>query len=199
MTFLDPKSILFSVPTICDVLPDTERAEIEADRDPFYLHEDDWRQVEFVAGGDIIQVKKEMAALEAFKQANWTGAGWKSVYIRKERPGGLAPIGLSFAVIDAIPHDSLRDLMIGTPTQATRVKYGFATRIGESDVIYGRYFQHNLMDLGLMRLPPEDDRVALNNLFSLCRKYDLLVVDWCGGRIISELSSSEIVASNPGN
>lgn len=187
---LDPTSILFSVPTICDVLPDTEAVRVEIDQNPFYLHEDDWRQVEFVSNQDISQVKTELANLEAFKRANWSGAGWKSVFIRKERPGGLASYRLPYALIDSISHGPMRDLMIGTPGTATRVKYGFATGMDESVLIYGRLFQHNLMDLCLTRLPLQSHGVANKNLLALCRKYDLSIVDWCHGRMISELPSN---------
>jgi len=191
MTFpFDPKSILFSLSTICDVIPETDMVPAQGGRSPFYLHEDDWRQVEFVAGTDVSQVEREMAALEAFKRANWTGAGWKSVYIRKERPDGLASKRLPSTLIDEIPHGPMHDLMIGTPPRVERVKGGFAADLGESVVIYGRHFQNDLLDLCLTQLPREDASTVVQNVLGLCRTFELRMVDWCGGLAIGEPSAT---------
>jgi hypothetical protein len=51
----------------------------------FHINEDDWRQIEFIVGSDLPQVKGEMAAIEDFKHANRVGLGWKNVYGRNDR------------------------------------------------------------------------------------------------------------------
>ena len=43
---MSPNDILFSLPTICDRVPEADPALVSAVR--FEMHEDDWRQIEFV-------------------------------------------------------------------------------------------------------------------------------------------------------
>lgn len=82
---IDPNSILFSLPTICDQAPETMSKSIPDNPEAFHINEDDWRQIEFIVGSDLPQVKGEMAAIEDFKHANRVGLGWKNVYGRNDR------------------------------------------------------------------------------------------------------------------
>ena len=101
---LDPNSLLFTLPTICDQGPETVPNSIPGNAEAFHINEDDWRQVEFIVARDLAQVEGEMAAIEEFKHANRVGLGWKSVYVRKERPDGLFPSHLPYGLIDSIAH-----------------------------------------------------------------------------------------------
>lgn len=123
------RSILFSLPTICDAAPETIPNPGNDGGEAFRLHEDNWRQMEFIPAAARAQVDRELAKVEAFKRANGTGSGCKSVYLRKERPDGLYPGGVSYGRIDSIPHDPIERLRIGTigtPQRAQIVKGGFA-------------------------------------------------------------------------
>ena len=111
---IDPHSILFTLPTICDVAPPTIQDPSHNNPEAIHIHEDDWRQIEFIAQTDLPQVDREMASIDAFKHANWTGVGWKSVYIRKERPDGLLPSHLPYSMIDSVPHGPIQQLVIGS-------------------------------------------------------------------------------------
>jgi len=92
-------SILFSLPTICDVTPETVPNANNDSGDAFRLHEDDWRQIEFIAAASLPQVDREITEIERFKRANWTGTGFKSVHVRRERPDGLFPSRIPYALV----------------------------------------------------------------------------------------------------
>jgi hypothetical protein len=132
------------------------------------------------------QVDRELAKVEAFKRANGTGSGCKSVHLRKERPDGLYPGRVSYGRIDSIPHDPIERLMIGTigtPQREPIIKGGFACRLSPSAFLYGRQAEGIVVDLGLSRWPKESG--ALQSVFSFCNKCNLCLVDWCAGNIIA--------------
>jgi hypothetical protein len=121
---MDLQSILFTLPTICDEAPETIQSAGHDNLEAVHLREDDWRQIEFIAATDLPQVDREMPGIEDFKHANQAGPGWKSVYIRKERPDGLFPTRLSYVLIDSISHGPIQALMIETTGQQATVKGG---------------------------------------------------------------------------
>jgi hypothetical protein len=179
-------AILFSLPTICDVAPETIPNASHDNSNLLRLHEDDWRQIEFIAASALPQVDREMAEIERFKRTNWTGAGFKRVYIRKERPDGLYPSRVSCGLIDSIPHDPMQPLMIGTTGTLQReqiVKGGFGCRLSPSAFLYGRHSDGMIVDLGIVRLPKEAD--VLQSLLAFCNKSNLCLVDWCAGNVIA--------------
>jgi hypothetical protein len=46
MSMVSPKNVLFSLPTICDRVPEADPVLVSEHL--FEMHEDDWRQIEFV-------------------------------------------------------------------------------------------------------------------------------------------------------
>jgi len=50
---IDPQSILFTLPTICDVAPATIQDASHNSPEAIHIHEDDWRQIEFIAQTDL--------------------------------------------------------------------------------------------------------------------------------------------------
>jgi hypothetical protein len=182
---IDPQSILFTLPTICDVAPATIQDASHNSPEAIHIHEDDWRQIEFIAQTDLPQVEREMVAIEDFKHANWTGAGWKSVYIRKERPNGLFPNHLPYSVIDSVPHAPVQELVIGSAGQEAIVKGGFAVRLSPTLFMYGRQSEGIIVDLGLCMSADQKESVPTQDLLVLCRRFHLIVADWCAGRVIA--------------
>ena len=182
---IDPTLLLFSLPTICDMAPATIQRATRDNPDAVRMHEDDWRQIEFVGAASLPQIDHEMADLETFKNENRVGIGWKNVYVRKERPDGLFPTRLRYGLIDSIPHEPVRELMIGTPGREATVKGGFAVLLGPSLFLYGRESNGIIVDLGLNRLPEESDSVSNQNILALCRKFNLVIADWYAGRVLA--------------
>jgi hypothetical protein len=126
-----------------------------------------------------------MASIDAFKHANWTGAGWKSVYIRKERPDGPLPSHLPYSVIDSVLHGPMQKLVIGSAGHEAVVKGGFAVSLSPTLFIYGRQSQGIIVDLGLSTSADWKGSAPTQDLLVLCRKFHLIIADWCAGRIVA--------------
>ena len=178
---LDPKTLLFSLPTISDDFPSTIQGGSDQIGDAIRISEDDWRQIEFVERAALPDVQHEIREIEAFKNQNRVGLGWKNVYVRRQRPTGLSPSRVSFQVIDALPHGPVKKLAIGTSNQI--VESGFAVRLGPADFMYGREMHGTLVNLALSRFPNDKNSRFDQQLSAICEKFKLVIVDWCGGRV----------------
>jgi len=180
---LDPKTILFSLPTISDDFPATVQVSSDLIQNAIGINEDDWRQIEFVESAALLDIEREIKEIDAFKSENHVGLGWKNVYIRKERPDGLYQSRLPLTLIDYVPHDAIQKLLIGSPGHESEVKGGFAIRLGPSLIMYGRESGGTLINLGLNRLPDEKEAALGDHLLAICNKFHLVIVDWCAGQI----------------
>lgn len=84
---VDPRDLLFSLPTICDVVPSAEQLDVLSEDE---WHEDDWRQIEFVAAGLADVVETEFDAIRVIYQehAEYSddGAliGFQQVHVRDQ-------------------------------------------------------------------------------------------------------------------
>jgi hypothetical protein len=182
---MDLQSILFTLPTICDEAPETIQIASHDNPEAVHLHEDDWRQIEFIAATDLPQVDRELTAIKDFKYANRAGAGWKSVYIRKERPDGLFSTRLPYGLIDSISHGPIQALMIETMGQQATVKGGFAVRLSPTLIMYGRQSRGIIVNLALTAAPEQEESVQYQDLVTLCKKFNLIIADWCAGRVVA--------------
>lgn len=88
---IDPSKILFTVPTLEDALPPMR----EADSSPAYeMHEDDWRQREFVSRQFAHEIDAEFVEIRRV----WTeqdGPGFKRVHVRSKIREPLRNVGLT--------------------------------------------------------------------------------------------------------
>jgi hypothetical protein len=126
---MDPKGILFTLATLCDPVP-----AVEDSRPPSgsrSLHEDDWRQIEFVPAINEDYVRTELASLAVFKTQHQKGIGWTSIYLRKEHPHPLSELRL--------PYSALPTLSTSAVTLSGRlVRGGFALSDGGDWFLYGQ-------------------------------------------------------------
>jgi hypothetical protein len=173
-TMMDPRQILFSLPTLNDRLPDDGEP---ADGSEAVLAEDDWRQVELVSAGLRAAVDEEIRAITAIHESHRRGPGFDEIHVRGriEHPlgGGLPP-------------DALHSLGLGAPRalrldrHGDRVRGGFAHLLAAGDwLLYGVAGEGAVTVLGLHpgAEPPSD--VAIQALEALAERHDLIVVDWC--------------------
>jgi hypothetical protein len=93
VTMIDPKDLLFSLPTLADRLPDGTKAASEVPG-AFHLPEDDWRQVEFVGAFQADAVEAELERLRTFMDRHRKGVGYTEVHVRDARPDGLGPLAI---------------------------------------------------------------------------------------------------------
>src|SRR5580698_227312 len=77
LAYDDPSNVLFSMPTICDLAPQVE-ANQQPNSSDFILHEDNWRQIEFVPRQNFATLTNLVAEVRDFEKANREKYGWKN-------------------------------------------------------------------------------------------------------------------------
>ncbi len=164
IVLVDPKTILFSLPTIESALPAMR------DGDPTHAHvlaEDDWRQRELVARRFEPEISVERDAIRAVR-AERKGAGFTRIHVRARIPEPLAGLDLPYArVVAAIGDAARRELAFAST--AGLVEGGFAFRL-PTTTVYGYEIDGRVAVLGFTAAPDATLRAAFGS--------DVLVVDW---------------------
>lgn len=177
---LEPKDLLFSLPTLSGGLPDGEKVE-RLPPDAYHLHEDDWRQVEFVSSAQAAEVDAELRELRTFVAQHRKGYGFTEVYVRRSRPDGLARLQIESHALESLlpPRARRRPLVVGGPPWGPSIVPGYAIEIGPDAVLYAQVSGSYLATIGLplswrRGASPEADGV----LVAISRALSLRLVDW---------------------
>ena len=175
---VDPKDILFSLPTINDRMCALQPAK--SLDGVLVIHEDDWRQVEFVSENLIGAVETEIQSIRKIYETRREGGGFTGIHIRKlvETP---IPIG-------TIPYPALRNLFdaskdfkgFGISSCTAIADHGFAFETAEGLRFYGVSDR----DGGVVYLCLETADGLAEKCGELLRTFNLVCVDWCRCRII---------------
>ncbi len=149
--------------------------------DAFLLHEDDWRQVEFVGFVPQPDVDAELGQLRSFMSQHRNGPGYTEVYVRRNRPEGLTPMGIEIAKLESLlpPTAQRRPLIVGGPPWGPSVVSGYAIEIGDGAILYvqvvGRYLAVMGLPLAWRRgTSPQADAL----LAAIGQRLRLRLVDW---------------------
>lgn len=182
---VESREVRFSLPTLCDLLPPTEGPPIEGTE--LLLHEDDWRQIEFVAEVQSQWVDQELAIVANLLQHGRVGAGFTDLYPRQ---------GSDQPMVDAHLHlDDLRrafpkarESRVAFETSSQSVDGSFALFLDAGWVLYGLadaasrihvLAVFSLVTGGAPLSPAVDDLLALEDLAAAAQ---LRLVHWCSAR-----------------
>jgi hypothetical protein len=116
--WMDPAKILVSLPTLADELPPTGASGLRPSDPVLELHEDDWRQIEFVARHHAPAIERACAAVRRIHAEERQGGGFRRLHIRKEIPQPIAGSQVRLAEITALVPTgapSPRALALGAP------------------------------------------------------------------------------------
>ena len=80
---IDPRRVLFSVPTISNDLAPLEQVKTKPSQTDFSFHEDDWAQVEFLPRSQLPVVQRLLQEYKTFEAANRAQVGWRNTYVRR--------------------------------------------------------------------------------------------------------------------
>ena len=163
---VDPRTILYSLPTLENVAPPTIGPVAGA----IEMHEDDWRQIELIAARFEPEIAAELAAIRTIHAEHRSGPGFTSLHLRERIPAPLAGVALTLAELGlAGPPRAVAIGPVSGPRAA--VAGGFAFEVANG-VIYGRD-DRGVVALGLA---PGTDPAPLA---AVARTHDLVLVDWC--------------------
>jgi len=162
---VDPKTILFSLPTIENQLPPLGPGAGPA---ACMLHEDDWRQRELVSARLEPEIAAELADIRKIHEGR-TGPGFKTIHVRSRIPEPLGGRTVALAdLVAALGNPERADIALGGGV----VTGGFAFAIAGGHV-YGRE------DGGLvvtLALAPGTDPAAIS---AFAPAHQLVLVEWC--------------------
>ena len=174
---MDPSDILFNTPTLNDALPQV--GDMVAGDKCIRMHEDDWRQFEFVSSAFAEELSAELSAIDAIWKEHSVpldgGHAFRSVHVRKAIP---EPFNIPFAVSDL-------ETMFGSQTEPISL-LGYDSVLAdvyaislENLVVYAVISDGKMTTLGLEPLGAftlQGDLAERFNTF--LTKHDLRLVHW---------------------
>ncbi|WPB81137.1 hypothetical protein KYC5002_18645 [Archangium violaceum] len=180
-TTVDPRELLYSLPSISDELPPIAEGSTKLGRNVLELREDDWRQVEFVALALQPAITTVFAAIKRIYTEHRKGYGFDALHIRKEVPTPLEGSSLTLAELRGAVGEAVTWLDgISFAGVAGLVEGGFAVKLPSGPALYGLQREGRISVLGLHHTKASaavegDARL----LAALASKHQLSLVDWC--------------------
>ena len=193
--FVDPKKILFSVPTLSDDIAELMPLNEKPNSKDFGFNEDEWCQIEFFPKNQLEIIQQTLREYKRFEQEHRVNEGWNDVYIRKIQ---RIPV-----LSDIHPTEKLEKLL-GVKVSAApflftssaisgKVKNGFTIHLGGNIVIYGYVDKENIPVLGANVGENPDDSRLTNAFMKLNASAGLLLVDWRSQLLVIDTNNASNV------
>lgn len=197
---LDLSDIRYSLATICERSPPLCDDLGNPHDDDYMLHEDDWRQVEFVAANDREYITAEVAKVSQFKIDNWVGQGWKNLFVRPDHPTDLSSLNIKLDDLKNVlsattPNGVLVFQSFSDPQgSACAVLGGFSFRMNEGLFIYGHQLDGIISSLAMGLYVENHSEVESFSkpLQSIARLSPLLIVDWNSNALVTLSDAGEV-------
>ena len=173
---MDPKDILFSLPSICDSIPPL--GDMPLTGDELALAEDDWRQVEFVSAMHEHEIASGLEAIRRIRDHEAVGVGWRKIDVRKTPETPIAALLSPNDVALALGIDG-KDIGVTCRGARTRIEAAFAFVAADGLVVYGLESGGRVTVLGLVRQTTTMPEGAVIALRGLAEKHGFHLVDWC--------------------
>lgn len=188
LQMVDPKTIMYSVPTISDDLAPVDAViEKPGAQDPMF-HEDDWCQVEFLPQAYLPEVQRMLKEYKVFEAANrhkTTVRGkeysvWRNTYVRKVSRqsliSGPEPVERLEKILGAKAGPA--PVLFSSNSLTGRVKEGFTIALGGNVLLYGYRHAGVIPVLGASIGGNPDDKVLTTAFGKLNSSDGLILVDW---------------------
>ncbi|HTI70325.1 MAG TPA: hypothetical protein VMF06_10175 [Candidatus Limnocylindria bacterium] len=177
---IDPKALLFSVPTLSDDIPALEPMDRAPKGTDLAFHEDDWSQVEFLPKTLLPEIQKMMKEYKAFEQTNRVQNVWRNVYVRKiqRKPlvSGSAPVQQLEKILGVKAGRTL--ILYSSSTVGGSVKDGFTLPLGGNVTLYGYTTHEGIPVLGASVGPNPEDIKLSQAFIKLNSTSGMMLVDW---------------------
>jgi hypothetical protein len=174
----DPKDWLYSVPTICDEIPRALLPASGVDGDLYRLHEDDWRQVEFVSTAQMSSVDLNLVEIRNVT-AERIGPGFPRVHLRSEPRYPLAGVQLAHQELATAAGPVVTDYAgVGYRDQDSWIAGSFAFEIADAVTAYGLETDGVLQVVGFAGVDQNAARLLIERVTPLLRSHNLVLVAW---------------------
>jgi hypothetical protein len=191
---IDPNEVLFTLSTICDALPPIAEGSSKLGKQVLEIHEDDWRQVEWITDSQSDLIETELTAIRRIYETEREGIGFRNLHVRQAVTTPLRG--------DTIRLDELRSLLgdctawldgVSFRGVAGVVQDSFAARLLSSIDIFG-IAREGVVESFCFHCPrtnnaPQPD---VRKLAEFARSRALLLVDWCRATVVAPLESEYV-------
>ena len=188
--YMDPANINFTLPTISNDGPPFSNAIAPLGQSWLILHEDDWRQVEFIGAEHLHLVDEEMATiadLVATKRFEDDGfVGYRACHVRTKVPQPLPARFVLTELLNALPLPFLTMEGVADEREKLVVEGGFAISL-RGLTFYGCEANSQVRVFGMTRprIGVTSDLVDVETgLIGLMQEKDLVLVDWCRTEVV---------------
>lgn len=168
--------LLYSLASICDRLPSVGTAPLVGDE--CVLHEDDWRQFEFVSRRFAVEADAEIVAIRRIHEEERASVGWRKLHVRSHPdPAIAAPLtrGRLDHAFGGLTFRGVRFRDDGSP-----IVSGFSFRAADGLECYGAEDKGQVTVLGIVQDVPAAAPVrSADALELIAREFDLDLVHWC--------------------
>jgi hypothetical protein len=172
---MDPREILFSLPTINDEIAETENDSID---NLFVIHEDDWRQQEFVSPKYNAEIRQELSAIAEIYEKHRIGIGFDKIHIRSSIASPLIDKNISIEEFNQRLNITERFDGCGL-AGGGKVKNSFAFQIADGTAFYGQT-ENGLITVLCAQL----DENFIQSIKNVAEHYKIVFVDWCRAEVI---------------
>jgi hypothetical protein len=200
LTSANPADILFSLPTISDDIGNAQ-GNTPPSETVFAIHEDDWRQIEFVWAQYSPEIEKEFADIRQIWASEKSGPGFKKLHVRKRIPEPLGESSLHVEDLSKVVPPQKRFDSVGFQRTLGTIPQSFAWSAGPHVVVWGiANPDGKIRRLCLSGLAERDQVAPISAaLAEMTERYQIYLVDWCRtAKIRSDAKAFENYLSRQG-
>ena len=175
---VNPNDILFSLPTINDGMCGLQKASSLDEM--LVIHEDDWRQIEFISGKLLEDIESEMKGIRIIHETKRKGPGFTGLHARKLIEKPLGGITISYFALKSLftVSKEFRGFGFGSPMVIAERGFAFETKDGLK--FYGVLNQEGVV---IFLCLANTDGFA-DQCGKLMKMFHLVGVNWCRCQII---------------
>jgi hypothetical protein len=174
----DPNDFLYSVPTICDEIPRALLPASGVEGDVYRLHDDDWRQVEFVSIAQMSSVDLNLVEIRNVREQR-IGPGFPSVHVRSGPRYPLLGVRLTRRELATALGAVIKDYAgVGYRDEDTRIGGSFAFEVADAMTAYGLESDGVLQVACFAGVTQDAARRLLAKVTPLLRSHGLILVTW---------------------
>jgi len=183
--YVSTEGVLYALPTINEDIPDT--GDVAPEQNVFTLHEDDWRQLEFVSNAHYDTIGIELRSIVNVYQQHQQEGGFSQLHVRKaiKHPLGTNSITPN-KLKQYLPKDIKSADAVVFAQDEHEIKDVFAYNISPL-VLYGHITKGGTMDALCMQFvdnPTNTLPYIIDGIVNFMNDHDLVFVDWIRMQII---------------
>lgn len=197
---IDPKTILFTTPTLSNDIAQLEPANRQPSKADFVFHEDEWSQVEFFPKSQFPEVQRLLKEYKPFEKTHRVQHGWREVYVRRISRvpviPGMHPVQQLERLLGV--KAGAAPLLFSSSTVSGSVKNGFSLPLGGNVTLYGYTDGQGIPVLGAIVGRNPDEFRLTQAFMKLSSDRGLILVDWRSQLVlVSVAPSGQVEAWRP--